>query len=153
MERIASMKNGKEPEMSNTILFITLIVLSLFCCSAYVFILIRFTRVDTALKLLREQMYSSEKHWGKVFDVLNPSRQVSLIHYDERKVTELKARIQVTREMEEFASQDDIANALTKEIAEQLKPYIEVAISKDIVRMQTNYVARLRVLMSNKELE
>lgn len=132
--------------MNNTVLFILLVAMMLFLVASYVFVLIRFTKVDKALKLFGSEAHSSNAHWQKVFENLNPAKQIYPIHFDERKVIELKANMSVTREMEEFASEEEIARELERGILKQLRPYIEVISDKDIRRLTTNYYARVRIV-------
>lgn len=132
--------------MTNTVLFILLVAMMLFLVVSYVFILIRFTKVDKALKLFGLEAQSSNAHWQAVFENLNSAKQVFPIHASEQKIYELSSNIIVTRDMEEFASEVEIAKELEKDILKQLRPYIEVISDKDIRRMETKYYARVRIV-------
>lgn len=145
MKYYPSGRKGKR--MDNIYLLVILLIATmLFLVTSYVFVLIRFTKVDKALKLFRLEAQSSDAHWQAVFETLNPVEQVFPIHASEQKIYELSSNITVTRDMEEFASEVEITKELERDILKQLRPYIEVIVDKDIRRMATNYYARVRIV-------
>lgn len=139
--------------MNNTVLFILLVAMMLFLVTSYIFILIRFTKVDKCIRLLDGRMSATEKHWSKVYDCLQPTKQVFPIHASEQKINELSSNITITWDMEEFANEEEIARELEKDISKQLRPYIEVIVDKDVRRMETNYYARVRIVSKESDAE
>ena len=129
--------------MSNNLLFITLVAITLFQISAYTFIMVRFTDTQKQIKDLANNQFDAEEVMKLYRMKYNAPR---IIRSETPNVIELKASYSLPYEYRNEVSEEELYLQLTKDLTKDLGKYVDVVIDKDIVRMSTEYRARLRVV-------
>ena len=133
----------KEKNMSNNLLFITLVAITLFHISAYTFIMVRFTDTQNQIKVLADKQFDAEE----VMRLYQMKYNAPRIRCGQPNVIELKASYSLPYEYRNEVSEEEIYLQLTKDLTKDLGKYVDVVVDKDIERMSTEYRARLRVVV------
>lgn len=129
--------------MSNNLLFITLVAITLFQISAVTFIMVRFTDTQNQIKDIADKQFDAEE----VMKLYQMKYNAPRIICEQPNVIELKASYSLPYEYRNEVSEEEIYLQLTKDLTKDLGKYVDVVVDKDIVRMSTEYRARLRVVV------
>lgn len=71
--------------MSNNLLFITMVAMTVFNVSAYVFIMVRFTEIQNQIKDLADNQFDAEQ----VMEVFNQKYHRPIVYEDKKQIREL----------------------------------------------------------------
>lgn len=133
--------------MSNNLLFITMVAMTLFNVSAYVFVMIRFTEIQNQIKDIADNQFDAEE----VMKVFNQKYNRPIITQDRADIKELVYEDRIPWEVYKRMENDKelhtkLAGQISKYYADMIIPYIDIAITSDYFRNDEVVKARLRVV-------
>jgi len=136
--------------MSNTLLFVTMVAITLFNISAYVFIMVRFTETQKLIEELSSKQFDAEQ----VMSLYQQKFVKPIIYQDRADVKELRYDIRLPYDhLKMMGSEEEMIDQVKKDIAKEyatnLMPFIDYQIDNDVVRFEKVFRSRLRVVSRN----
>jgi len=133
--------------MSNNLIFISIVALTIFIISTYVFVMIRFTDTQKMIEELSAKQFDAEQ----VMKMYQQKYVKPIVYQDRADVKELKYDIRIPMgRMHICGSEKEFEEEVKKDIARNysltIAPYIDYAIDNDMVRLEKVFHSRLRVV-------
>ena len=133
--------------MSNNLLFITLVAITLFQISAYTFIMVRFTDTQKQIKDIADNQFDAEE----VMKLFNMKFNRPIVYEDKKQIVELYENIEIPWERYHMIKDNEDFDAYIKRkladiYAERIMTYVDIVADSDYVRNKKIIKARLKVV-------
>jgi len=133
--------------MSNNLIFISIVALTIFNISTYVFIMIRFTDTQKLIEELSSKQFDAEQ----VMKLYQQRNVKPIIYQDRADVKELRYDISMPYDhLKMMGSEEEVIEEVKKDIAreyaDKIMPFIDYQIDNDVYRFEKVFKSRLRVV-------